>query len=182
MDYRSLGILSRCLQAPVPNLGQFDSCAVTTTVNHTVVAVSPSAVTPVAATPPAVAIPTQSMGIFEASVNFSQNLQSNDACSPAGMSSTAGFSFTDTPAERAPSAVSLGHFHDPPLAPCIPAQAIPEKQLPFTQTLGGLQFSSQLLSASTTQPRGTDEDEFADFQAAPSGQFVSGPSAADAVG
>jgi hypothetical protein len=173
MDYRSLAILSRCLQAPVPNLGQFDTCAGATSVNIAVVAVSPSAVAPVTATSPAAAIPAQLVGVFEASVNRGPVVHSNDACGPAGMSGMQGSSFADTPGDRASSALSQSQFHDSSMAPCIAAQAIPEKQLPLTQTVDGRQFLFQQFPASTTQSHGYDEDEFADFQAAPAGQFAS---------
>jgi hypothetical protein len=179
MDYRSLTILSRCLQAPVPNLGQFDAATIASSANHSIVPMSPSAVTPVATTPPIAALANQPMGVLEAPLGCGPVLRTNEACSPSGMPE---FGFMSAAIDKPYATLPHSHLHDPPVTQCIPAQAVPEMLHQLPHTTGGPQFLTQQFPTSVAQPRNIDDDEFADFQAAPIGPSAKGASAATSFG
>ena len=161
MDYRSLAILSRCLQAPIPNLATIEQPVLISPVTNCAVSVSPDLVAPIVAARPVNDFSNQFARAFEAPLNSVSGLA--ESPSPVGSPNIVqGFSYSGVPLEK----VSSGRIYDPSIIRHAPAQFIPGNVVPTLHPSLGTQMPTHSLHVSDMSSHNIDEDEFADFQAA----------------
>ena len=161
MDYRSLAILSRCLQAPIPNLATIKQPALISPLTNCAVPVSPDLVAPIIAARLVDDCSNQSARVFEAPVNSVSGL--SESSSPVGLPNIIhGFSYSGVPSEKA----SNGQICYPSIIRHAPTQFVPGNVPPTVHPSLGIQMPMHSSHVSDISSHNADEDEFADFQAA----------------
>lgn len=161
MDYRSLTILSRCLQAPIPNLATIEQPILPSPATNCSVPASSDLVAPIVTAQPANDYSNQSAHVFEAPLNSVSGL--SESSNPVGSPNLLHrFSCSGVPSEKAAS----GQFYDPNISWHAPAQFVAGNVLPALHPSLGTRMPPHSSHVSDISSRNVDEDEFADFQAA----------------
>jgi len=164
MDYRSLVILSRCLQAPIPNLSKTDHVS---PVANCAAPVSPDLVVPIAAAVrPVNDFSTQPARAFEAPLNgdYAPATGLVESFNPVAVqNSVPGLSYGGVSLVK----VSGSEMYHPKMIQHAPTQPVPMNVLHISHPSSGANFPAHPLHSSDLSSYNVDEeDDFAEFQAA----------------